>query len=166
MSKKNLGGRLTKAIAHLFNIDTREVSLVDHPAIDEPFVEVKSANKQEEDAMDKKAIEELIAAAIAPLADGVKALKAALEEQGTKFAEIGKLAEGSKAAGESLAQLVEEVKGLKAAHETLVKEADDRMAEIEEVLNKFTAPKSAKSSSQATTEDGKAKPQWPSFAGR
>lgn len=155
-----------KAIQRLFNIETREVSLVDHPAIDEPFIEVKSAkgreNDKEEEAMDKKEVEAMLQAALAPLAEGIKALQAKLEGQEKSVGE--QLKANTEAFEKSISAIKSEISD---KHKELVEEAGKRFEKIE---NFVTAPRSQKINGDGAegTEGSKGASQlrWPSLARR
>lgn len=156
-----------KRLQRLFNIDVREVSLVDKPAIDEPFTEVKrkdgQGTKQEEKVMDEEQVKEAIQSALAPLADGIKAIETrleaqekAVEESGKKMDElIAKGDEGSKSASES-------VEGMKKELEQVVEDSIKRFERIEGLVTKASSQKIA---GQGDGE-GKSQVKWPSLVGR
>lgn len=157
-----------KRLQRLFNIDVREVSLVDKPAIDEPFTEVKrkdgQGTKQEEKVMDEKQVKEAIQSALAPLADGIKSIETRLEAQ-EKAAEesvkkmeelIAKGEEGSKSQSES-------VDGLKKELEQVVEDSIKRFERIEGLVTKASSQKIA---GQEDGEGEKNKSKWPSLTGR
>lgn len=157
-----------KRLQRLFNIDVREVSLVDKPAIDEPFTEVKrkdgQGTKQEEKVMDEKQVKEAIQSALAPLADGIKSIETrleaqekAVEESGKKMDElIAKGDEGSKSVSES-------VEGIKKELNQVVEDSIKRFERIEGLVTKASSQKIA---GQEDGEGEKGKTKWPSLTGK
>lgn len=158
--------KIMQKIQRLLNIDVREVSLVDHPAINEPFIEVKRKDgqdeKQEEKVMDEKKMNEVIQLALAPLADGIKAIELRLEAQEKATAEAGekvkelvsKSEEGSKSANDSVKQLAERL-------DVVVEDSIKRFDRIEGLVTKASSQKIA-----GQDEDGKKKVSvWPSLTG-
>lgn len=153
--------RDSKSIQRLFNIETREVSLVDHPAIDEPFIEVKSAagreNAKEEEAMEEKKVADMIQAALAPLAETLNGINAKLE--GTEKA----VADSVKAQTTNVEQLTAVVTEVKGKVEQIVDEAGKRFEKIETFV---ATPRSQKINGDgAEGKKGEEKPAlWPSLS--
>lgn len=155
-------------IQRLFNIDVREVSLVDKPAINESFTEVKRkdglGNKKGEKVMDEKQVKDIIQSAITPLVDGLKAVEEKLgayeksvEETGKRLDElVSKQEEGAKSA-------IDSVKEFKEQLETVVEDSIKRFERIESVLS---GAKTQKIAGQDGDGDGKkTQVKWPSLAG-
>lgn len=167
MKKSNL----VKGIQKLFNIDVREVSLVDRPAINEPFTEIKRkdglGNKQEEIVMDEKQVKEAIAtsiqAALAPLADTVKGIETRLEAQSTSIEEaskktdelVSKSEEGAKSAVETLESIKKQVSEIE----------DETVKRFERIEGLVTKAKTQKIAGQdGDGDDKKSALKWPSLA--
>ena len=160
-------GKLMEKIARLLNIDVREVSLVDRPAINEPFTEVKrkdgNGNTQEEKVMDEKKIVEIIQKTLAPLADGLKAIETGLEAQSKSAEEAGKKVDGL---------VVESQKGTKTSEESLeaikvqLKEiVEDTVKRFDRIEGLVTKASSQKIAGQGDGEEGeKDKAKWPSLS--
>lgn len=158
--------KLMEKIQRLFNIDVREVSLVDKPAINEPFTEVKrkddKGNKQEEKVMEKKEVEEMLKVALAPLADQLKAVADGLETQGKAIEEHGKKVEEIVSKSEEGAKSsVDSLKEVNAKLEEVAEDTVKRFERIEEVVTKASTQKIA------GQDDDKEKgtKKWPSFSG-
>lgn len=162
-------GKLMEKIQRLFNIDVREVSLVDRPAINEPFIEVKNKsglkNNQEEKVMDEKQVKEAIQTALAPLADSVKTVETRLEAQEKALTEsaesVKSLIETSKEEGSKTV-----TEGLKALQEKLDEVVGDTVKRFERVEKIVAKPSSQKIAGQEGDEDGKkSQTKWPSLSG-
>lgn len=159
-------GNLMEKIQRLFNIDVREVSLVDRPAINESFIEVKRKadlkNSKEEKVMDEKKIEEIIQKALAPLADGLKAVETRLETQGSAIEEskkkmdemVSKSDEGTKSSTDSLKKLSDKV-------EEVIGDTVKRFERIEGLVTKASSQKIA---GQDDGDKTKAEVKWPSLS--
>ena len=156
----------SKTIQRLFNIETREVSLVDHPAIDEPFIEVKSAktqstkdreNDKEEEAMEEKKVADMIQAALAPLAETLNGIKAKLEGTEKSVADSINV---QNANVEKLTTSVNEVSGKVTQ---IIDEAGKRFEKIETFV---ASPRSQKINGEGTEGDKSKLPQplWPSLS--
>ena len=160
---------LMKKIQRLFNIDVREVSLVDRPAINESFTEIKRkdgiGNKQEEKVMDEKQISEAIKLALAPLADTLKSVETRLEAQGTNIEETKKLTDELVAKSEEGAKAsVETLKGISDRLEEVVNDTVKRFERIEELVTKAKTQKIA-GQGDGDGADKKSKQKWPSLSG-
>lgn len=154
-------------IHRLKDIDTREVSLVDHPAIDEPFIEIKSKDgnvekEPKEEAMDKKDVEAMISTALAPLAEGIQTLTKGLEA-------INKSVNEGKADLGKIAELHTAVTALKTDFEDFTKESVEVTTKVatrvNEIVDKINAPRSEKIAGGEGSEQGnKGAAKWPSLA--
>ncbi|KKN21065.1 hypothetical protein LCGC14_0929250 [marine sediment metagenome] len=163
-------GKFIKAIQRLFDIDVREVSLVDRPAINESFTEIKRkdgfGNTQEEKVMEEKQIMEAIKLALAPLADTLKGVETRLEAQGTAIEAankktdelVAKSVEGAKASDEIL-------KGINGKLEEVAGDTIKRFERIEELVTKAKTQKIAGQGDDDKDKDKKNKPKWPSLSG-
>jgi len=155
-------------IHRLKDIDTREVSLVDHPAIDETFIEVKSKDgiiekAPKEEAMEKKDVQAMIDAALTPLAEGIATLTKGLEGL-TKSVNEGKADIGK------IAEMHTAVTALKTDFEEFTKESVEVTTKVatrvNEIVDKINAPRSSKiAGGEGTEANGEKATRWPSLRG-
>ena len=163
--KKN---NLMEKIQRLFNIDVREVSLVDKTAINEPFTEIKRnngiGNQQEETVMDEKQVKEAITVALAPLADNLKSVEQRLEAQGKSIDDSKKSADELVSKSEENAKSnVETLKGINEQLEVIAGDTVKRFERIEGLVTKASSQKIAGQGNGEGDPEGKNKPKWPSL---
>ena len=120
-----------KAIQRLSNINTREVSLVDNPAIDEPFFEVKNRfglkyPSKEGTQMDKEQIKAFFQEALKPVTEMVEKLTKRLDEA------EGKL---EKSAGATIPEeTTKSINDIKEGFETLKKQNEELVKKLDEAV--------------------------------
>jgi DNA-directed RNA polymerase subunit L len=152
-----------KTIQRLFNIETREVSLVDHPAINEPFIEVKNQGGgqdtnviQKEANMDEKKVKDMIAEYLSPIAKALDGIKA-------KFEEIEKVtAESTKSKKETEDGIQKTLEDFKKIQDQIIEETGKRFDDLEEFVS---TPRSQKISGNGSGDGEKKKPLWPTIVG-
>jgi hypothetical protein len=159
----DLRTKVKSAINRLFNIDVREVSLVDNPAIDEPFTEVKKATGTEENKEDETMEKEELQKALQPLMDNMAGLSKRLDEMekasGEKFEAI------RKEVAESGTKTAESLKVLEAKVEETIVEAEKHFDAIDGVVFKAQGSQKIKGQEEGDKSvENKTAKKWPSLS--